>query len=666
MRRPKPQRKPHGQLRWLLLSLLSGANLVMAAGAPAWMHEQANAPMPPHDERANAVILLQETTLTLQPNGKIVKLDRQVVRILRPDGESRGTIPFYFTPTSPILDLHAWSIPSTGKDYEVTAKEAIESAVIDVDGGELISDLRVKTLRIPAATVGSVIGYEVAYEEATNILADDWDFQDTVPVREARYILRLPSGWSYHSTWLNHVDVAPSGGPTQWNWSLRSLDPVRIEYEMPPWRGIAGRMAVTLIPPGGDASRLTSWNEIGAWYSSLTAGRTVASSAIKQKVAELTVSAPTTLAKIQALANFVQNDIRYVAIELGIGGYQPHFAADVFSHRYGDCKDKAGLLHSMLKEIGVESYFVIINTERGSVSAATPANLYFNHAILAIALPAELENSDSLKARIAHPNLGQILFFDPTDPMTPLGLLRGALQANFGMLVTKNGGELIELPQLSVDTSGVARTAKMTLDQNGTLLGEVEEVHVGDQAAAQREILRSQTVDTDRIKAVEALASSSLSKFQILKASVRNAQAVNLPFEWHYTLESEEYAKPAGELLLVRPRIIGSKSRRFLEAKEPRRHPIEFDGPRRDTDAFEIALPPGFTVDELPSAVDIDDGFISYHSKTIFTGGALHYTRSFEIKELSVPVGKADQLKALYRNIENDERSSAVLKRLAQ
>ena len=150
---------------------------------------------------------------------------------------------------------------------------------------------------------------------------------------------------------------------------------------------------------------------------------------------------------MQALANFVQNDIRYVAIELGIGGHQPHPATETFKHRYGDCKDKVTLLSTMLKEVGVDSYFVIINTVRGSVTATTPPNLDFNHAILAIALPAGVDTA-TLGARITHPKLGQILFFDPTDALTPLGRLSGALQANYGMLVTPDGGELLALPQL--------------------------------------------------------------------------------------------------------------------------------------------------------------------------------------------------------------------------
>ena len=115
---------------------------------------------------------------------------------------------------------------------------------------------------------------------------------------------------------------------------------------------------------------------------------------------------------MQAVAEFVQSQIRYVAIELGIGGMQPHPAVEVFTHRYGDCKDKATLLSSMLKEIGVDSYYVIINDERGAVSAATPPNLEFNHVILAIALPADVDGK-ALSAAVTHPKLGQILFLIP-------------------------------------------------------------------------------------------------------------------------------------------------------------------------------------------------------------------------------------------------------------
>src|SRR5882757_368325 len=643
-----------------------GAHPALAADAPPWMHAQLNGALPAHDEKTDAVVLFAETTLIVQPNGKIKRLYREVVKILRPDGEARGTVRVYFDAQSRITDLHAWCIPVSGKDYEVKERDAVESAIIGVDGGELVSDLRTKTLRIPAAVAGSVIGYEIEQELRPYVMVDKWDFQDTVPVREAHYTLLLPRGWSYKANWLNHAEERPTEAAAgQWHWSINDVRGIRVERDMPPWRGIAGSMVVALVPPSGQDPGIQSWHELGAWYLGLTRGRRDASPEIKQKVADLTAAVPTMLGKMQALASFVQNDVRYVAIELGIGGHQPHPAAEVFSHRYGDCKDKVTLLSTMLKEIGVESYYVLINTERGSVTATTPPNLAFDHAILAIALPAGLETA-TLQAGVTHPKLGKILFFDPTNELTPLGRLWGGLQANFGMLVTPEGGELLELPQLPVDTNGIERTAKMALDDKGTLRGDVHEVRLGDRAAAQRYELRSTIQDTDRIRPVEAVAGASFSTFQILKATVANLRVADRPFEWNYTLEADNFAKAAGDLLLVRPRVLGSKSSSLLETKEPRQYPIEFAGPERDTDVFEITLPPGYQLDELPPPVNVDDGFAAYHSKTEVVGRVLRYTRTFEIKDLSVPVSKAEQLRDFYRIIAGDERNSAVLRRVPQ
>jgi transglutaminase-like putative cysteine protease len=650
---------------WLILGAI-GAQSAVAGDAPPWMHAQLSVTLPAHDEKTSAIVLYSETTLTVGPDGRLKRLDREAVRILRPDGEAWGMIPVYFSPQSRITSLHGWCIPASGKDYEVKERDAVESAIIGVEGGDLVSDLRTKTLRIPAATVGSVIGYEIERELRPYAMVDQWGFQDTIPVREAHYTLQLPPGWSYKANWLNHSKEQPAeAGATQWRWSIGDVPPIRVEKYMPPWRGIAGRMVVAIVPPNGHDAGIQSWQDLGAWYFGLTRGRRDPSLEIKQKVAELTASIPTLLGKAKALATFVQNDIRYVAIELGIGGQQPHSAGEVFKNRYGDCKDKVTLLSAMFKEIGVDSYYVLVNTERGSITAATPPNLGFDHVILAIALPAELDIA-AMQARITHPKLGKILFFDPTDELTPLGRLSGALQANFGLLVTSDGGELLELPQLPVDTNGIARTAQMTLDDKGTLRGDVHEIWTGDRAAEQRYALRSTTQETDRIRPVEAVVAASLPTFQLLKATGANLQAVELSLEWKYSLEAENFAKPAGDLLLVRPRILGTKSSGLLETKEPRRYPVEFAGPERDTDIFEIALPAGYEAEELPPAVDVDDGFATYHSKTERVGRSLRYTRTFEIKDLSVPVSKAAQLRELYRIIASDERNSAVLRRVSQ
>jgi hypothetical protein len=168
--------------------------------------------------------------------------------------------------------------------------------------------------------------------------------------------------------------------------------------------------------------------------------------------------------------------------------------------------------------------------------------------------------------------------------------------------------------------------------------------------------------DKDRIKPIESLLAGSLPSFQITKAAILNFTQTSQPFGFRYSFAAQNYAKNAGGLLLVRPRVLGVKAESLLETKEPRQFPIEFEGPVRDTDTFEITIPAGYVVDDLPPPVDADFGFASYHSKTESKGNVLEYTRTFEVKELSVPVSKADELKKFYRIIASDERNTAVLK----
>jgi transglutaminase-like putative cysteine protease len=627
------------------------------------MHALVNVPLPAHDEKTDAVLLYSEATVSVLPDHKIKTRVREAYKILRPTGRGYGAVEVSFHPGKKVASLHGWCIPAQGKDYEVKDKDAVESALPEIVGSELVSDVKDKLLRIPAPDPGNVVGYEYEVEEQPLVLQDEWEFQGRSPVREGHYSLQLPPGWEFKASWLNYPEVKPTqAGDNQWQWVVSDVKAIREEEDMPPLSGVAGQMIVTFFPPGGAAADVfATWREMGNWYQNLTSGRRDASAQIKEKVTALTASAATPLQKMRALAQFVQHDIRYVAIELGIGGWQPHPAPEVFVHRYGDCKDIATLLAAMLREIGVDSYDVRINVRRGAVTPATPAHLAFNHAIIAIKLP-EGVTEPSLIATMQHPKLGRLLFFDPTNDFTPFGQIGGYLQANYGLLVTPEGGELVEVPKQPSAMNGIQRTAKLTLDAQGTLRGDVEEVRLGDRASFQRRTLTTVTKDSDRIKPIEGLLADSLSTFRITKATVINLQQTGQPLGFNYSFEAQNYAKSAGGLLLVRPRVLGRRSSALLETKEPRKYPVEFDGPELDTDAFDITLPTGYEVDDLPPPVDAEYSFASYHSMTAVHGNVIHYARTFEVKELSVPVSRVEELKRFYRSIAGDERNTAVLR----
>src|SRR6266446_9852839 len=350
---------------FIAMGCLAGAPRSAAGDAPGWMHALVNAPLPAHDEKTDAVLLYSERIVMVQSADKIKITIRHVYKILRPGGREYGTVAVSYNSHSKITGLRGWCIPAQGKDYEVKDKEAIEISLPKIDGSELVSDVKDKLLRIPAAEVGNIVGYEYEEELQPLVLQDVWHFQEASPVREAHYTLQLPAGWEYKATWMNYPEAKPAQSGNQSQWIVSEVKGIKHEDSMPPWQGVAGQMIVSFFPPEGSAQNqgFQDWKQMGAWYQGLTSGRRDASPELKQKVVSLTSNAATPLAKMKALAEFAQKDIRYVAIELGIGGLQPHPAPEVFTHRYGDCKDKATLMGSMLQEIGIDSYYVVINSE---------------------------------------------------------------------------------------------------------------------------------------------------------------------------------------------------------------------------------------------------------------------------------------------------------------
>ena len=352
------------------------------------MHAAASAPLPSYDPKTNAVLIYSEDITTVMPDGKMKGTERRAYKILRPDGRQYAVAQAYISNDTRLGMMRAWCIPQSGKDYEVKDKDAVDRSAA-LTGEDLVSDVKIRTLKIPAGEVGNVVGYEIQYDGRPYVLDDEWVFQREIPVKEARYTLQMPAGWEYKAVWVNHGKVEPNpSGANQWQWLITDVPEIRPERRMPPWSGLAGRMAVAFIAPGARPSKsFLTWDDMAKWQTGLAEGKRDATPEISSKVAQIASGKTTPELKMQEIAQFIQKDIRYVAIEIGIGGWQPHSARDIYAHRYGDCKDKATLMSTMLKLTGIDSYYLFINTRRGVVGPDTPPERMFDHAILAIKLP---------------------------------------------------------------------------------------------------------------------------------------------------------------------------------------------------------------------------------------------------------------------------------------
>jgi Domain of Unknown Function with PDB structure (DUF3857)/Transglutaminase-like superfamily len=647
-----------GLLFWL-------PSLVRADSAPDWLRAAAQEKLPAYSSDPVAVVLLDELETTAQANGEIDTRHRFAYKLLRPEARDQyGFALVQFDNETKVKSFKAWTITKDGHELSLSEKDAIETAL---SGDALFSDNRAKVLRFAEANPGNVVGYEYVQKSRPFVFENDWEFQDKIPVLHARFLLDLPPGWEFTSSWFNYPEQKPQvSGSNHYLWELRDIPAMAKEPEMPPWNTIAGWVGVKYFPsdPSQRPKTTGAWKDIGQWYSTLTAPSRVASPQIKQKVAELTSGLSDPLARIRALTDYMQRQVRYVAIEVGIGGFQPHPAADVFSHQYGDCKDKVTLLSSMLQEIGIESYYVIVDSDRGVVRAEYPS-LHFDHVILAIQLPPDASQG-GLYAIVKDPKLGSLLIFDPTDPYVPLGYLPWQLQTSYALLVAPDGGTLIQMPLLPPSTNRLLRTGKFTITAEGGLTADVQELEWGGPASEEREQFLS-AQPSRRAEIFDGFLGQFLANFTLLGASLENLERYDQSLLLNYKFNAAGYATAAGDMLLVRPRVLGDQYTSLLTLfsdKKPRQYPIEFKEATRQDDIFDITVPAGYVPDGLPRPLQADCDYATYKSETTFSNGVLHYKRTFEIKQVMVPQERLSAIRDFLAQVAADQQAAAILRRV--
>jgi transglutaminase-like putative cysteine protease len=639
-----------------LAIVLSGANAL--AGTPDWLRDAAKAPLPSYPDDTDAVVLLEERLVAVSPGGEVRSTHRKAFKILRPAGRTKATLYVYFDSQTAITSLKGWALTAAGEEYEVKKGDAVTAGYSE----ELYSDTRYQVLKIPAAQPGNVVGYEYQQLERPFVLQALWLFQDEVPVRHARFVLELPPSWTHAASWRNREPVSPQQtGDNRWTWELTDIDAIRSEPEMPTWRSVAGQFGVSFSPKASDPASQNnrSWAQLGRWYAQTANGRRELTPAIRDKAREIAAGTANPMETIGRLTSYVQHNIRYVAIEIGIGGYQPHAAQEVFASGYGDCKDKATLLSTMLREAGIDSYYVLINDNRDYLSPDFPSMLGFNHVILAIRLP-DAAVAAPMMPILRHDKLGRLLLFDPTDDSTPLGYLPPSLQASQGLLVTETNGELVRTPLAPPLANRILRIAKLSMDTTGVLKGTIEEVRYGPFATTLRESLLNMPAK-QRQTILQSLLTKMIDGAVLTGARTSPLHESAGIMTLSYDVTVPAYAQHTGNLFLFRRCVLGHKSSSILEGN-PRKQPLVFPYAESESDMLEIALPAEYPIDEAPKDVSYSYPFADYKSETKTFGHELRYSRTYERRDVRIPLEKLGDLKHLYSDITDDERGYAILR----
>lgn len=646
--------------------LLLGSGLLALAASPAycskdsvpdWVKAAAAEPLGTYPTDTNAVVLLDETTLTVGNDGKAVEHHRYVVKILRPGGRDEGIAHVEFDKDTKILSMKVWSIGPDGHEYQVKDNEIAEVGY--PGAGNFYEDMRMKMASPPGRDPGGIVAWETDQRMPYYTHEDDWFFQDNLPRVKQSFTLELPSNYSYVGVAAHHAAVKAidlEHGRYRWEFNdTPAIDLERVPMA-PDLEGLEGRLAVHYAPIGD--LTLGTWQGVGEWYDQLARDRMGATPEITAKAAALTAGKTDFYDKTEAIAEFVQKQIRYFVIEKGIGGNQPHPAGDIFRVGYGDCKDKSTLLSAMLSTVGIHSAILLVDSHRGVVDPDAPSS-FGNHAIAAVQIPDGYD-SPKLRSVVTAKSGHRYLIVDPTWDKTAFGQLEHNLQGGYALLVEGKNSEVIQIPVLKPELNTVRRTAQLQLQPDGSLKGSYTEKRFGDLSERRRDLYLNGDAKEQK-QFLDKAMSRDFVTFTVSDVKVENAQAFNQDLTTSFSFSADRYARPAGSLLMVRPRVIGSEE---LEAdKKPRTVPIDLDQTMQEKDDFTIQLPDGYIADEVPEPVKLDLGFASYESSTELKGNALHYTRTYTVRQVTVPASRYADVQRLAETIGQDEQTRAVLKK---
>lgn len=220
-----------------------------------------------------------------------------------------------------------------------------------------------------------------------------------------------------------------------------------------------------------------SWESLGVWYNGLLRSVPQNTPEVQKLARELTAGATTPRAKLEALVAHVRRKVRYVAVEIGIGGYRPHAPADVAKKLWGDCKDKSLLLIDLARAVGLEAWPVLIRLdESGRIDREFPSPYQFNHAITAFAAaPLEVKPGD--------PVADGFFFIDPTQEIGQAGYLHQGVQDQDAVVVLAEKGQLVRLPSQPA-TASRKLVVELKLAADGSAQGRARAELEGDGAAS--------------------------------------------------------------------------------------------------------------------------------------------------------------------------------------
>lgn len=604
----------------------------------------AGAPKPEQWPNASKVTMHDFADVTIRPDGSSRTVTRQTIRIFAARARDEGEIKIPYNGSFETVKLlRARTIRPNGQVVEVKPADVRSAAPSDYD------DAKVLSFSMPAVEPGAILDYEYVTDQKASQLPghhwSQWYFQSGFdPVLHTRLTVNVPKTLSLRTQMRNtkvepKKQVSADGQRTQYVWESKNLDALFTEPLMP-------EMERTL--PKLTYSTLADWQVVAKWYDSLAEGRAAADPEIKTRALEIVKGKTTPEDKARAIFYAVQEQTRYVAIELGLSAYQPRPASQTLINQYGDCKDMATLLVAMLRSVGINAHPVLLEAgAKYKTSEELPAPSAFNHAIC--------------MAEIG----GKEYWLDATAEHCAFGQIPGGDRGVEALVLKDGKGEFQTIPFGTVEDAESNRSLSLTLQPDGSATGTLILSGTGDFDLG----LRAQLAQTPPDKLgnfAEAIAQGIAANATVSDVKVSNYKNRDELSKISMKVKFPQWATQSGDLLLfkARPDQTGGQLSNPL-SREDRKYPLAVGASRRVGTHLEITLPDGFVALSEPKEVSLTSPLGTYARKVARSDKTLTIDTTIDDLRGQVPPSQAKEIKTYFDGYLKAYDESVILKKVA-
>lgn len=627
----------------LFLTLFFTATFAVFAAAKKFPVNQ----IPEHLKKdANVVKRSEEITFQIINTAQTVYRRRYALTILNEKGDSYAAFLEYYDKLRQIVSVEGALYDADGNQLKKLKSKEVQD-ISGVDDNNLIDDTRRKFHHFYHRSYPYTVEYVVEQRFNNTMFFPAWLPQesDEFAVEESSYTIVCPEDYDIRYRAFNYAGqpaTSSNKGQKIMQWKVSALAAFKLPNFSPSWKELTTMVyfAPSNFEIQGYKGNMSTWKDFGQFQLALNAGKDVLPQQIVQKVQELTSGKTDVREKVKVLYQYLQKNTRYISIQLGLGGWQPFEAAYVASRGYGDCKALTNYMYSLLKAAGIASNYTLVyaGNNKDVLIEDFPSNR-FNHVILCVPLP-----KDSM-------------WLECTSQTLPAGYMSDFTANRKALMITAEGGKVVQTPHYGIKENVQLRTIKASLDAAGTLAMNVATRYGG----LQQDDLRSFINALSKDKVQEVLQRVlSLSTYNINSFNYQEKQGLVPEIDEQLDVTVRNYATTSGKRIFVSPNILNRGGSR-LEADEKRKVEFVFDYEFRDEDRVEIEIPDGYELEIAPKSVSIKTSFGSYNANAKLEGKKIVYTRIHEQYGGRMPATAQPDIIKFYNDVYAADRSKIVL-----